>query len=47
MEIKDGRKPTSARRLTEDEDRWHRHWDGQVCVVATTAEAIAAVDANC
>jgi hypothetical protein len=47
MEIKDGSKPTSARRLTEDEDRWHRHWLGQVSVVATIEEAIAAVDAGC
>ena len=47
MEIKDGQKPTSARRLTEDEAKWHKEWLGQVIVVATIEEAIAAVDANC
>ena len=47
MEIKDGQKPTSARRLTDDEAKWHEEWLGQVIVVATIEEAIAAVDANC
>ena len=47
MEIKDGRKPKNARRLTADEAAWHKEWGGQVIVVATIAEAIAAVDANC
>ena len=47
MEIKDGDKPTSRRQLTEDEAAWHEAWRGQVLIVATIEQAIAAVDANC
>ena len=47
MEIKDGDKPTSRRQLTEDEAKWHKEWRGQVLIVATIEQAIAAVDANC
>ena len=28
MEVKDGRKPPSARRLTEDQLKWHGAWRG-------------------
>ena len=28
MEIKDGRKPPSERRLTEDQLKWHGAWQG-------------------
>jgi hypothetical protein len=33
IEIKDGEKPPSARKLTEAEAEWHRDWRGQVCIV--------------
>jgi Holliday junction resolvase len=34
MEVKDGRKPPSARRLTEDQLKWHGAWrGGPVCIV--------------
>ncbi len=26
IEVKDGAKPPSARRLTEDQERWHQTW---------------------
>jgi hypothetical protein len=41
FEIKDGDKPPSARKLTEDEDEWHQSWRGQVAVITSVAEAIA------
>lgn len=43
LEIKDGSKPPSARKLTPDEQKFHDEWKGQVCVVATELEALAAV----
>lgn len=43
LELKDGSKPPSARRLTEDEERWHRGWQGEVVTVASIDEALAAV----
>jgi Holliday junction resolvase len=34
MEVKDGRKPPSARRLTEDQLKWHGAWlGGPVAIV--------------
>lgn len=43
LEIKDGAKQPSKRQLTPDEAAWHAKWRGQVCVVETLAEALAAV----
>lgn len=39
VEIKDGSRYPSERRLTEDEFKWHRHWAGQVCVIENTDQA--------
>ena len=33
MEIKDGNKPKSAQKLTDDQLKWHGAWQGPVCVV--------------
>jgi Holliday junction resolvase len=33
VEIKDGAKPPSKRKLTEDEQRFHDTWRGSACVV--------------
>ena len=33
MEIKDGSKPKSAQKLTEDQLKWHGAWQGPVCIV--------------
>ncbi len=41
IEIKDGTKPPSARRLTECQVQWHHDWLGQAAIVASTEEAIA------
>lgn len=43
LEVKDGKKPPSARKLTEDQEKWHANWRGQVAVVETVEQAIEAV----
>lgn len=43
LEVKDGKKPPSARKLTEDQVKWHAEWRGQVTVVETVEQAIEAV----
>lgn len=43
MEIKDGNKPLSARKLTPDESKWHGAWLGQVTVVNSVYDALTAV----
>jgi hypothetical protein len=45
IEIKDGSKPPSARRLTEDEDEWSDEWKGQWCVAENVSEALRAIGA--
>jgi hypothetical protein len=45
LEIKDGNKPPSARKLTPDEAAWHESWRGQVAIVESVDEAIAAAQA--
>lgn len=43
VEIKDGEKPPSARRLTADQERWHGSWAGQVMVAESIEDAVAQV----
>jgi hypothetical protein len=43
LEVKDGKKPPSARKLTTDQVIWHEGWRGQVAVVETVEQAILAV----
>ena len=43
LEVKDGAKSPSRRRLTADERRWHASWCGEVVIVATVEQATAAV----
>lgn len=43
LEIKDGSKPPSARKLTDDQEKWHAEWRGQVTVVENIEQAIEAV----
>lgn len=40
VEVKDGAKPPSARKLTPDQVEWHQSWRGQVCVVKDVGEAL-------
>ncbi len=46
MEIKDGNKPPSARKLTPDESHWHDNWTGQVAVVSSIDDALDLVTKN-
>jgi len=41
VEVKDGKKIPSARKLTERQEKWHREWRGSVVVV----ESIEGVEA--
>jgi hypothetical protein len=43
LEVKDGDKPPSARKLTPAQVVWHGEWRGHVAVVCNLAEALAAV----
>lgn len=43
LEVKDGSKPPSARKLTPDQAVWHDAWRGQVAVVSSVKEALEAV----
>lgn len=46
IEIKDGHLPPSARKLTPDQDEWHKHWaDYPVYVVHSPEEALKAIGA--
>ena len=40
MEIKDGSKPKSAQKLTEDQLKWHGAWQGPVCIVDSPEAAL-------
>ena len=43
VEVKDGRKPPSARRLTPEQEAWHAAWPGDVYVVTSVTEALAVI----
>lgn len=43
IEIKDGNKSASRRRLTEDEAQWHSTWKGQVHTINSVEEAIGLI----
>jgi hypothetical protein len=46
IEVKDGAKPQSARRLTADEVAWHDGWRGQVATVASIEDALELVSSS-
>lgn len=43
LEVKDGRKPPSKRKLTDDQVEFHDGWRGQVAVVESVKDALEAV----
>ena len=45
IEIKDGSKSPSRRKLTPDEIEWHAAWRGQVAIVNNPMEALKAIGA--
>lgn len=44
MEIKDGTKPKSARKLTPDQVVWHEKWQGLVYVVESVDDALKIIN---
>lgn len=44
IEIKDGKKPPSGRKLTLHEERFHHEWDGFVSIVSSVDEAVDLVN---
>jgi hypothetical protein len=43
LEVKDGDKPPSARKLTPDERKWFAAWKGHAVVVESVADALRAI----
>lgn len=46
LEVKDGSKPPSKRRLTPDEEKFHQVWRGHVTTVETIEQALQAIGAE-
>ena len=46
LEIKDGNKPSSERKLTPAEQRFHDEWAGMVCTVENVTGALIAIGAT-
>lgn len=44
VEIKDGSKPPSKRKLTPDEQEWHDNWKGGVVIVESVEDVISLVN---
>lgn len=40
MEVKDGDKPPSARKLTPDQVKWHGDWNSEIHIVLSAEQAI-------
>ena len=40
IEIKDGNKPPSARKLTPDEVKFHQDWSGQISIIKNLDELL-------
>jgi Holliday junction resolvase len=43
IEVKDGKKPPSATKLTPKQVEWHREWGGQVSIAKNVDEALEIV----
>lgn len=43
LEVKDGAKPPSARKLTDDQVEFHARWRGPIHIVTSVEEALDAV----
>lgn len=40
VEVKDPKKPKSQRKLTTDEEKFHRQWTGQIAIVETASDVM-------
>jgi hypothetical protein len=40
IEIKDGKKPPSARKLTDSEVKFHQDWNGQISIIKNLDELL-------
>lgn len=40
MEIKDGNKPPSARKLTPDQVEFHKNWNSEIAIVLNAEQAV-------
>lgn len=45
VEVKDGKKPPSKRKLTKDQEKWHSAWRGQSMIVCSIDDVLAVVSA--
>lgn len=46
IELKDGKKPKSAQKLTPDEELWHSKWNGQKAVCNSLDEILNTIKKN-
>jgi hypothetical protein len=44
IEVKDGNKPPSARKLTEPQEKFHREWAGRILTVTSPEDALRQLD---
>jgi hypothetical protein len=44
VELKDGNKPPSQRKLTPAEQQFFDEWRGQVCIITTVAEVVTLIN---
>jgi hypothetical protein len=47
LEVKDGLKSPSKRKLTPDQQNWHELWAGSVTIVTNITEALALLEGQC
>ncbi len=44
VEIKDGSKPPSQRKLTKDEQKFHDNWKGHITVITNVEDALKLIE---
>ena len=46
IEIKDGSKPKSQKKLTPEEEKFHQAWKGQICIIESVEDVVKFVNEN-
>jgi Holliday junction resolvase len=46
FEIKDAEKPKSKKKLTEDEEKFHQTWNGQISIIESIEDALHIININ-